>query len=168
MLYLANLPNELMRKHIYKLIQLLSDTQQHISYIVLPGCYCMRHTLVLLDYFFCQQLDAIKLFETWLVTFVDIVDLFLIYKAFDTCVLLFLLLPKVEGHAMISANHTLLSICVSACRGLIQRIVIICAATISHCIHPRSHCVHHCHHVLFILSIRNGTLRLLRAMLGEA
>ena len=107
-LYLADLTNELVRKHIYEVVQLVTNTQKHISNVVLPVSNRVFHVLVLSESFLSLLLDLYEVLHATLVAFVNKVNFSFVNQALNAGICLFFVLPEVEWKSMVWTLGSLL------------------------------------------------------------
>ncbi len=100
MLNLADLLNELVCEHVDKQVQLISDTEEHITDVILPISDRARHILVIPSRLLSEVFKLCKVFESALIAFVNKVDLTFVNQALNTSIGLLFLLPEVEWKSM--------------------------------------------------------------------
>ena len=103
----SNLLDKFVRKHVNKIVQLVSDTEEHIADVVLPVSDSVRHVLVLSDSFFSEVLNLCEVLEPAFIAFVDKVNLTLVNKTLDAGILLLFFLPKVEMETVLGTLGSL-------------------------------------------------------------
>ena len=107
MLNLADLLDEFAREDVDEVDHLLPHSHQHVADIVLPVHDHVSHLFVLLQDALCMLHNLLELFKRRLVALIDEVNLLLVDEALDASIDLLLVLPKVQGEAMIDAIGTL-------------------------------------------------------------
>lgn len=93
---LANLAHKLVGKLVNELNELLAHPQHHISDVILPVGYRVRHRIVIQHHFLGQGPDLLESRKTLLKASVDVVDLFLVDQTLDAGIALLFFLPKVQ------------------------------------------------------------------------
>ena len=100
LLHLRNSPYEFIGEHINEFAELISYTQKHITYIILPVRYRMLKVYIFTVCLIRHLSYLIELSQTPLVTLVNVVDFTFVNQTFNTSIFLLFFLPKIQRQAM--------------------------------------------------------------------